>query len=116
MYLKQLLNKLQSVSGPNASGEYTAKCPAHDDRTASLTVTEKASPKDGKRRLYLCCHAKCTGQAVLAALGITAKDLIVDPDKGAFRSPPSTPSGRTQKTGSAAKTQQKAENAAKTQQ
>ena len=47
MDLKQLLTMLQGVSGPNSSGEYTAKCPAHQDRTASLTATEKESPKDG---------------------------------------------------------------------
>ena len=80
MDLKQLLNMLQGVSGPNASGEYTAKCPAHQDRTASLTATVKASPKDGKEKIYLCCHAGCTGADIMAALGISAKDLIVNPD------------------------------------
>jgi len=78
--LKQLLNMLQGVSGPNSSGEYTAKCPAHQDRTASLTATTKQSPKDGKERIYLCCHAGCAGGDIMAALGITAKDLIVNPD------------------------------------
>ena len=92
MDLKQLLTMLQGVSGPNSSGEYTAKCPAHQDRTASLTATSKVSQKDGKERIYLCCHAGCTGNDIMAALGISAKDLIVDPDQGAFRSPPSTPS------------------------
>lgn len=82
MDLKQLLNMLQGVSGPNASGEYTAKCPAHQDRTASLTATVKASPKDGKEKIYLCCHAGCTGADIMAALGISAKDLIVNPDQG----------------------------------
>ena len=47
MDLKQLLTMLQGVSGPNSSGEYTAKCPAHQDRTASLTATSKVSQKDG---------------------------------------------------------------------
>ena len=45
MDLKQLLSMLEGVSGPNGSGEYTAKCPAHQDRTASLTVTVKPSPR-----------------------------------------------------------------------
>ena len=80
MELHQLLNMLQGVSGPNASGEYTAKCPAHQDRTASLTACAKASPKDGKEKIYLCCHAGCTGSDIMAALGISAKDLIVNPD------------------------------------
>ena len=81
MDLKQLLTMLQGVSGPNSSGEYTAKCPAHQDRTASLTVTAKNSPKDGKERIYLCCHAGCENSAVMQALGITAKDLVVKPDE-----------------------------------
>ena len=103
MDLKQLLTMLQSVSGPNSSGEYTAKCPAHQDRTASLTATVKASPKDGKEKIYLCCHAGCTGTAIMAALGISAKDLIVNPDQG----------GRS--SGSAAKPQRKPAGAAKPQ-
>ncbi len=80
MDIKQLLMMLTGVSGPNSSGEYTAKCPAHQDRTASLTVTSKASAKDRRERLYLCCHAGCSNDAVMAALKITPKDLIVHPD------------------------------------
>ena len=75
-----MLGMLSHVSGPNASGEYTARCPAHEDHTASLTVTEKASQKDGKRRIYMCCHAGCANQEIMARLGISARDLIVDPD------------------------------------
>ena len=80
MDLTQMLGMLSHVSGPNASGEYTARCPAHEDHTASLTVTEKASQKDGKRRIYMCCHAGCANQEIMARLGISARDLIVDPD------------------------------------
>lgn len=82
MDVKELLGRLQGVRGPNGSGEYTAKCPAHEDRTASLTVGEKESPKDGKRRIYLCCHAGCSGASVMEALGVTPRDLIVNPDTG----------------------------------
>ena len=82
MDLRQILGMLQGVSGPNGSGEYTARCPAHEDRTASLTLTEKESPKDGKRRIYMNCHAGCTGAEVMAALGISARDLIVNPEDG----------------------------------
>ena len=110
MDLKQLLSMLDNVSGPNGSGEYTAKCPAHEDRTASLTVTAKASRKDGKQRIYLCCHAGCGNDAVMAALGIKPKDLIVNPDerglsagnrtrtaeRTARGSAPGTPSGKAQ--------------------
>ena len=100
MDLKQLLNMLQGVSGPNASGEYTAKCPAHQDRTASLTATVKASPKDGKEKIYLCCHAGCTGADIMAALGISAKDLIVNPDQaGRPAAKPQQGAAKKQRTG-----------------
>jgi len=103
MDLKQILGMLDHVSGPNASGEYTARCPAHQDRTASLTVTAKQSPKDGRERIYLCCHAGCGNAAIMAALGITAKDLIVNPD-------PARPAAKTQRRGgSAAKAQRRDE-------
>lgn len=103
MDLQQILGMLDHVSGPNSSGEYTARCPAHQDRTASLTVTAKDSPRDGRKRIYLCCHAGCGNDAVMAALGITARDLIVNPD-------PARPAARSQRGGrSAAKPQRRDE-------
>ena len=104
MDLKQLLAMLEGVSGPNAGGEYTAKCPAHEDKTASLTVTAKQSPKDGKEKLFLCCHAGCHNDAIMAALKIRPRDLIVNPDP---------PAGGAQP---AAKAQRKRPDAAKAQQ
>ena len=80
MELRQILGMLQGVSGPNASGEYTAKCPAHNDRTASLTVTVKDSPKDGRERIYFHCHAGCSNDAIMGRLGLKPVDLIVHPD------------------------------------
>lgn len=87
MTLQEILGRLQNVSGPNASGEYMARCPCHDDKTASLSVTAKASGKDGKTRIYLCCHARCDNRQIMQALGVTPRDLIVD---GATSSGPST--------------------------
>ena len=110
--LIQMLGMLSHVSGPNASGEYTARCPAHDDHTASLTVTEKASPKDGKRRIYLCCHAGCANTEIMARLGISARDLIVDPDSEGARGSglPAGAAKPQRKPAGAAKPQQKTEN------
>ena len=109
MDLKQVLSMLQSVSGPNSSGEYSARCPAHDDHTPTLTVTVKASAKDGKERIMLNCHKGCTQQAIIDALGIQFRDLIVNPD-------PATPGTGRKGSGSAAKTQRKPAKAAKPQQ
>jgi hypothetical protein len=47
-----------------------AKCPAHDDRRASLSISHGE-----RQRLLLYCHAGCTPQAIVAALGLTMADL-----------------------------------------
>jgi hypothetical protein len=47
-----------------------AKCPAHEDRKPSLSVTEGL---DG--RVLLCCHAGCPTEDIVAALGLRWEDL-----------------------------------------
>lgn len=48
----------------------TARCPAHDDRTPSLSVS--AGRSGG---VVLHCHAGCPPEQVVAALGMTMSDL-----------------------------------------
>lgn len=50
---------------------WEARCPAHDDRRASLSVTRGA---DG--RVLLHCFAGCPFSAILAAVNLTASDLF----------------------------------------
>jgi hypothetical protein len=50
---------------------WTAKCPAHDDGTASLSISEG---DDG--RTLINCHAGCTANAICAAIGIRTADLF----------------------------------------
>jgi hypothetical protein len=50
---------------------WKAKCPAHDDRKPSLSINEGA---DG--RALIKCHAGCSTDDVLAALGMTRRDLF----------------------------------------
>lgn len=109
MDLIQLLGMLQGVRGPNASGEYTAKCPAHEDGTASLTVSSKRGGQDGKERIMIHCHAGCPFDKVIGALGLKAADLIVDPDSG------DEWQSRRRGSSGAAKTQRGASDAAKAQ-
>lgn len=47
-----------------------ARCPAHDDRHASLTITQ------GERGTVFHCHAGCTTEAVLAAVGLSYADTF----------------------------------------
>ncbi len=54
-------------------GRYMARCPAHGDRSPSLSVREG---KDG--RILLHCFAGCEKAAVLHAIGLTWRDLFND--------------------------------------
>lgn len=49
----------------------SAHCPAHDDRTPSLKLTEG---DDGKALVF--CHAGCPTEAVVTALGLEMRDLF----------------------------------------
>lgn len=69
MTLAEVLALLDGVRGNN--GQRTAHCPAHDDRTASLSVSEG---RDG--RVLLRCHAGCETRAVCSAIGLTERDLF----------------------------------------
>jgi len=70
-----VLNALERIGArglmtkPNERWQF--HCPAHEDRQPSLTVSRKP---DGTVLLH--CHAGCSTEAVLAALGLTVKDLF----------------------------------------
>lgn len=70
--IDRLLSRLESVrrAGPG----YTAKCPAHSDRSASLSVAEAEGGK-----VLLHCFAGCPAADVLAAVGLTLADLFPTP-------------------------------------
>lgn len=72
MELRDFLARLHLDSGPNASGEYMCRCPAHDDKTASLCVRE------GDKGIVLKCQAGCDSKAVVEAMGLTMRDLFRD--------------------------------------
>ncbi len=55
---------------PSGSG-WSARCPAHQDKVASLSVTEG---REG--RVLLKCHAGCPTEAVVKALGLRMADLL----------------------------------------
>jgi hypothetical protein len=63
---------LERVGGgrKSAGDKWAARCPAHDDRTPSLSVWEG---RDG--RVMFNCHANCSKPEVLAALGLTWADV-----------------------------------------
>lgn len=65
----KVLSKLTGVTG--TGGNRKARCPAHDDKVASLSTTEG---DDG--RVLLHCHAGCKPEAILSAIGLTLADLF----------------------------------------
>ncbi len=74
MDIREFLSRLHVESGPNGSGEYICRCPAHDDKTASLCV------RDGDKGIVLKCQAGCATEAVLDAMGLKMRDLFRERD------------------------------------
>lgn len=66
---------LTGVTGPNPKGWYSAKCPGHPDREASLSLR----PGTKGATVVLKCHAGCTPEAIVTALGLTLADLFFTP-------------------------------------
>ena len=71
MDIRELLARLTVSHGPNENGEYMCKCPAHEDRTASLSVRES----DGGK-ILMHCMAGCSTGDVVRAMGIKMADLF----------------------------------------
>ena len=67
--LEKVLGHLGGVR--QTGGQHLARCPAHDDHKASLSVTEGA---DG--RVLLCCHAGCSTKEVVEAMELAMSDLF----------------------------------------
>lgn len=72
MDLQEFLSLLDGARG--SGNQYIAKCPAHDDNRASLSVS---AGEDGK--ILLNCHAGCTVDEITEALGLTKQDLFPRP-------------------------------------
>ena len=63
--------RLDGVKGGDK--QFTARCPAHDDRENSLSVSEGDTGK-----IVLNCFAGCKTEAVVSALGLSMRDLFND--------------------------------------
>lgn len=76
MPVADLLSRLQGVR-PAGKGRWSARCPAHQDRSPSLAVTETA---EGKVLVH--CFAECAVHDVLAAVGLDM-DALFPPKEAA---------------------------------
>lgn len=64
---------LQQLDGVRRTSRgWVARCPAHDDRSPSLSIAE------GDRGLLMKCWAGCTVKEICAALGVNESDLFFD--------------------------------------
>lgn len=70
--LSQILERLEKVRH-KGGGQYSACCPAHDDKSPSLSVRET------DEKVLLHCFGGCSPSEVLAALGLSLSDLYVKP-------------------------------------
>lgn len=67
--LDNVISRLQKVR--KNGKDYLACCPAHEDRSPSLTIAEK---EDG--RVLIHCFAGCSPDEVLGAIGLELKDVM----------------------------------------
>ena len=70
--IENILAKLRKVkkTGPN---RWLACCPAHEDKSPSLSIHQRDSGK-----IDVHCFAQCEGRDVLAAIGMKFVDLYPD--------------------------------------
>ena len=71
MELSNFLQRLEGVSGRD--GRYTARCPAHNDSTPSLSIS---LGKDN--RILLKCFAGCAVDDIVHSMGLETKDLFYE--------------------------------------
>lgn len=65
---------LERLDGVTRAGKtYKALCPAHSDKTPSLSVKEG---DDGRALLH--CFAGCGVEGIVAAMGLSMSDLFAD--------------------------------------
>ncbi|MDA1307324.1 MAG: AAA family ATPase [Acidobacteria bacterium] len=78
------LARLRSALGDrvttSGSDKFMARCPSHDDSTASLCISRGTT-----HPVVLTCQAGCTTAAVVEALGLTLVDLMAPTTKATAR-------------------------------
>lgn len=69
---QNIRNRLTQIK-PSGDYKFNACCPAHDDRTPSLTVTLQGD------RILIHCHTNnCSTEAIMSAMGLSITDLFAD--------------------------------------
>jgi len=66
----------RTLEGRRNGTGWMARCPAHEDRNASLSISE-----GNDRRILLHCHAGCRTETILAALGLEPRELFPEAER-----------------------------------
>ena len=77
MTAETLLNQLHKVR-KNGNGKWMACCPAHDDKSPSLAITETSE------NVLIHCFAGCEPSEILASVGLSMADLFPQTDQHSF--------------------------------
>lgn len=101
---RKLLHLLIGVKKTKSG--WSARCPAHEDRQASLSIGDG---KDG--RVLLKCHAGCDHKKIVSALGLDERDLFDADATPAAATKKSTSSKATKAAGKAFKSAVEAQKA-----
>lgn len=83
MGIQDLISRLDHCK--KVSGGYIARCPAHDDRSPSLSITEKKHRETGEDIILIHCHAGCGATEVLDAVGLDHSVLYPNTDITLYR-------------------------------
>jgi hypothetical protein len=70
--VRDILGRLRGVRKSGAG--WIARCPAHDDRKASLSI----SLDDSTAKILIHCHAGCSPEEICRAAGIEVRDLFLN--------------------------------------
>ena len=80
--LNQILSRLDKVR-QHQKGRYMALCPAHQDRSPSLSIKQT---EDG--RILMHCFAGCHVEDICSAIGLEVKDLFPRTDRHQYTTIP----------------------------
>ena len=83
MELNSIISRFENVK-QTGHNSFSARCPVHDDKTNSLSISEG---KDGTVLLH--CHAGCGTESILSAVGLGFRDLYSEsPEEAASEAKP----------------------------
>lgn len=68
MTLQEILSRFEGVKQRN-NNSYQCKCPAHEDKQASLTISGE------NEKILFHCHAGCNTETILSQVNLSFKDL-----------------------------------------